>query len=156
MLQQTFKIFADYFMVYLCDDDIQPSMPEDVTDADIERRLRVEPHIMVIHTARNMTVPVTVEVYPGEPPVDLTAWDHVTECSLEVPSGRLMLAGTTDYPPDCPRIVLPTAGTYRVRTLHSGLDTLRDNDLDGDDHYYFAVWPAPFAEWHVLKQHAPA
>jgi hypothetical protein len=65
-----------------------------------------------------------------------------------------MLAGTTDYVPDCPRIILPAAGTYRLRVLHSGLDTLCNNDLDGDDRYEFVIWPAPFSEWRVLKQYA--
>lgn len=156
MSQQTFEISADYFMIHLCDDELQPNLPEDVTDAEIKRRLRVEPHILVIHTARNMTVPVIVEVHAGEPPLDLAAWDHVTEGSLEAPSSRLMLGGTTDYAPDCPRIILPAAGTYRIRVLHSGLDTLRDNDLDGDDRYHFSIWPAPFTEWRILKQYAPA
>ena len=152
MHRQNHDLFADYFQIYLCDDELQPFLPEDVTDEDIFHRLRVAPHIMVIHTARDRMVPVGVEVHPSDPGFDPAAWDDVTECSLEVPAGRLVLAGCTDYLPDCPRVELPAPGTYRVRTLHGGLDTLRDNDLEGDDHYLFQLWPAPFQHWQVIKQ----
>ena len=153
MRRHEFTIFADFHMMYLCDDELEPFMPEDVTNEDIYFRLRAEAHIMVVHTARSSTVPVVVEVHASEPTLDVAPWDHITDCTLEVPSGRLILAGTTDYLPDSPRIALPQAGSYRVRVLHGALDSLRNYGLDGDDHYVLALWPAPYAESRVVKQY---
>lgn len=153
MHRHEFTIFADYHMMYLCDDELAPFMPEDVTKEDIYFRLRAEAHIMVVHTRRSSTVPVVVEVHTSEPTLDLLLWDHVTECTLEVPSGRLILAGTTDYLPDSPRVALPRPGSYRVRVLRGALDSLRNYGLDGDDHYVFALWSAPYAESRVVKQY---
>ena len=85
--------------------------------------------------------------------MDLSAWAHVTECSLEVPSGRLIVGRHRRTALLIARVgvLRPQAPTEFAPSALASI-TLRDNDLDGDDHYYFAAWPAPsFAEWHVRK-----
>jgi hypothetical protein len=147
-----FKIFADYHQFYLMDDDIQPPIPADVTNEDCRRRIKVAPHIVVVYPVRNMTVPVAIEVLNAEPNLDLAAWDHVAECSLDIPSGRIVIAGCTDYLPECSRVTIKP-GAYRARVLCGGLDTLSKNGLEGDDHYEVLLWPAPPRDLEVLKQY---
>lgn len=71
-----------------------------------------------------MEVPVVVEIAENPPGDDLMAWDQVNECSIDAPSGRLVVAGCTDYFPDAARIELP-AGTYRARIYYGNLTSLR-------------------------------
>jgi hypothetical protein len=104
-----------------------------------------------IGTARNVTVPVTVEVLPAPPQDALDGWDHVAEASLDAPSGILVISGCTDYLPDAPRISVPT-GSPRVRAYYGGLDTLSEYGLDGDDHYRVVVWPSSPGPVEVLKR----
>jgi hypothetical protein len=152
MQTHAFEIFADYHQLYLTDDEVQAFMPEVVTDDDIERRLAAAPHIIVVHTERNMDVPVTVQIHESEPSLDLAAWDHVAECSLDVPSGRIVIAGCTDYLPEASRFAV-APGSYRARVCYGGFDTLSADGLDGDDHYVIQLWQAPPADLRVVKQY---
>ncbi len=155
MPSHDYKIFADYHQFYLMDDEVQPLIPEDVTDEDCRRRIKVAPHIMVVYPVRNTEVPVTIEVHDAEPSTDLAAWDHVAECSLEVPSGRIVIAGCTDYLPDCARLQV-APGIYRARVQYGALGALSEDGLDGDDHYRISLWPAPAAELKIIKQYDEA
>src|SRR5437899_9277800 len=84
-------VFADYFQFYLWDKVADPPAPVDWTDQDESNRLKAEPNVAVVCPVRNMTVPVTIEVLGGAPDYSLEQWDHVAECSLELPSGVLEL-----------------------------------------------------------------
>jgi hypothetical protein len=99
-----------------------------------------------------MTVPVTVEIVDVEPSLDINAWDHVAEASLNLPTGRLQLheckgGAVADFE------VAP--GWYRVRSCHGGLDSIDGTGLDGDDHHRLVLWPGPPAEVRVVKQAKP-
>jgi hypothetical protein len=62
-----------------------------------------------------MTVPVEVEVLDRPPGgEDLRAWDQVHECAIDLPSGRLFVAGCTDSVPDAARIEGSRAGPGRT------------------------------------------
>jgi hypothetical protein len=100
-----------------------------------------------------MTVPVVLEIHSVEPPLDLNAWDHVTQCSIEVPSGRIVIAGCTESFPDAARIDVPP-GVYQARVSYGALDALSDDGLDGDDHYRVQLWPGPACPVCILKARA--
>lgn len=143
-------LFADYFQIYLRD-EAHPDLPDDYTDDAIARRLVAGPHAVILHTARNMTVPVRVEWHDQRPAPDLEACQHVAEAGFDCPSGRLVLAGLTDYDPAAPRLAVK-AGPVGVRASFSGLDTLDEDGLDGEDRYLVQLWPGAKPEGvHVLK-----
>ena len=54
-----------------------------------------------------------VEVHEAEPSVELAEWDHVTECGIDVPTGRVVVAGCTDYFPDAVRSEVVRAAPER-------------------------------------------
>ncbi|MDX2146019.1 MAG: hypothetical protein SFZ23_00730 [Planctomycetota bacterium] len=145
-------LFADYLQFYLQDDDESlGSLADAWTPEAVDRCLAVAPGVVGVGTVRNMTVPVTVEIFDAEPPdpplrpdQDQAAPDLVTQTLLEVQTGRIVVAGCTDYFPDAIRIPLPP-GMWNVRASSFALDTLRNNDLEGDDHYLVQLWPAPTA-----------
>lgn len=144
------KILADYFQIYLRD-EAHPDLPDDYTDEAIVRRLLAGPHAVILHAARNMTVPIRVEWHDQRPALDLDAHQHVVEARFACPSGQLVLAGLTDYDPTAPRLSVK-AGPLGVRVSLSGLDTLSEDGIEGDDRYVVQLWPGTEPEGvRVLK-----
>lgn len=154
MSRHEFELFADYFQFYLQDDDERIGDLSDAwTQEAVERLLAVAPGVVGIGTARNMTVPVVVEVLGDEPAADFDAWEHVVEGGFELKSGRLVVAGCTDYFPDAARLPVP-AGMYRVRMSCRGLTTISANGLDGDDNYRVQLWAVARLEPPALRKQA--
>ena len=145
-----YSIFADYHQFYLLDHEQSPDAPTQYTEADTIRRVKTGPFLVVVQPERDADVPVEVEIRDDPPDCDFAAWDHVTEASLDLPSGKLEIHECTGGSID---ILAVSAGTYRVKSYHGGLGTLSENGLDGADHYRIVLWPAPFAELDVLKQY---
>ena len=108
------NIFADYHQFYLEDGNSEADLTEiwdERTSADM---IATGPGVVGVGTARNYHVPVTVRMLDSEPEEDLGRWDHVTEASLAVPSGRLLVSGPTEWP-DVRRIAIKP-GHYRAQT----------------------------------------
>jgi hypothetical protein len=97
------------------------------------------PHVIGIGTARNMTVPVTLRICEARPDIGDAGFERVNECTIEVESGRLVIAGCTEYLPDAARIEI-APGTYNALIGYKGLDTLSDDGLDGDDSDHIFLW----------------
>jgi hypothetical protein len=90
----------------------------------------------------NFFVPLRVEGWGGRPPLDLDAWDQVTEFSLTVPSGKLALAsGGID------EITVGIApGAYRARWSGRNLSAAaawERVDEHPPDTYRLQIWPGP-------------
>ena len=137
-----FNALADYFQFYLPDesagDDLSESWAPEAVDRLLARRFRDHRS----WNRRNMAVPVFVEIADGPRRNDLGPWDQVNECCMELPSGRLVVAGCADYLPEAARIELPPA-TYRAPICYGNLSFLSPGGLVGDDHNRIVLWPAP-------------
>jgi len=127
------------------DANLQPLMPEDISDDDLAARARVAPNIVVLHAEENGLIPVSVDVVSAAPEPDLAAADHVVEFSVEAPSGSLILAGCVEYVPTAPRIAVPP-GAIRGRA------EFRSSD-DGES-CRVVLWPGANRPLKVLKQNA--
>lgn len=140
-----FNIFADYSQFYLLDGEIQPLYPEDISEQDVERRFKTIPNLVALYTVTPAEVTLTVDMIPSEPEQSLETWEHVVEVPLDLPSGLLLIAGCTDYLPDCP-IVEVTPGAYAVR--------VHGRKLNGGDReeYLALLWPSTGIVPKVLKQ----
>jgi hypothetical protein len=145
------QVFADYHQFYIWDGGTDPLAPVDYTDDDLRNRVKVALHVIVIQPMRNMTVPVRIEVRDTDPGWDPSSWDHVVECSLKLPTGHLEVHECTG----AAQLDLRLApGTYRVRVLFAGLDSLSSSGLEGNDRYVALVWPGDEQPLRVLKQYA--
>ena len=82
--------------------------------------------------------------------LDPDAYDHVAEASVDFNSGRLFVAGCTDWQGGSHIAVEP--GQYRVRLLCEGLDTLSADGLSGEDSYTVEMWQAPASPALVVKR----
>ncbi len=145
------NLFADYYQFSLQDEEAADKQPDDWGDQLVTKMIAVAPGIIGISTARNTTVPVSVDILNVQPNDDFTDWDHVAEASLEVPSGRIVIAGCSDYFPDAKRLAVPS-GSYRVRVYYGGLDGISEDGLDGEDHYSVIMWPEEYRSPEVLKK----
>lgn len=152
MIVHSFELFADYFQFYLQDEASVGIDGDAWSGGGSERMLAVAPGAIGVGTVRNLDVPVTIEILESEPTNDLERWDQVTECSLRTSSGRLVVAGCTDYFPDAARIGI-APGTYRARISGGGFDTVDQQSLDGEDRYRVQLWPGEDLAPRVLKQH---
>lgn len=147
-----YSIFADYFQFYIEDENSLIDTSVVWIELAFKDFMAVAPGFIAIATVRNMDVPVEVEVIDSELPENLDKWDHVTECSLSIPSGRLVIRGCTDYYPDAERIHL-TPGNYRIRIYYGGLDTVSVNNLEGNDHYRIVMWQGEYLSPGVVKRY---
>jgi hypothetical protein len=153
MQSHQLEIFADYFQFYLQDETAQGDLSDVWDDPAVERMLATSSGMVGLGTVRNMRVPVTLEFLGAEPAGDLAPFDHVAEGSLVMETGPLVVAGCTDYLPDAARFDIEP-GTYRVRLSCSGLNSLSEDGLQGQDRYLVQLWQAPPIDPRVLKQHA--
>jgi len=145
------NLFADYYQLYLQDEEEVGDQPDDWGDQLVTNMIAVAPGIIGIGTARNMTVPVQVDLLDRHPDDDFDSWDHVTKASLDVPSGQVVIAGCSDYFLEATQI--PVApGSYRVRINSRGLGKISENGLEGDDQYQVVIWPEERSSPQILKK----
>jgi hypothetical protein len=147
------SLFADYYQFYLQDEKAKGDLSDSWNPEATQNLMALAPGTIGIGTARNMTVPVVIEILDRDPGLNLDGWDQINECSIDVPSGKLVVAGCTDYYPDAKRIAV-TPGTYRARLLYKNLDQLSDDGLEGDDAYVVLLWPGPTIPARIVKARA--
>jgi hypothetical protein len=145
------KLFADYHQVYLCDAVDPPLLPEEWPGDHLRQRVNLADRALVLSTARNMEVPLKIELHGARPMPDLALVDHAVEAPLRVPSGKLTVAGLMDEIKSATRVTVP-AGELRALVLFAGLGTLSDDGLDGDDRYTVHLWPEKGGGIVVLRQ----
>jgi len=151
MRSYDYTIFADYFQFYLQDEEVEGDLSDAWTEEAFNNLLAVVPGTIGVGTVRNMNVPVTVEILESEPLEELDKWDHVNECDIEINSGRLVIAGCTDYFHEAERIEVEP-GSYRARIYYGDLDALSEDGLDGDDHYRIVLWKSEPKGVRVVKR----
>jgi hypothetical protein len=142
-------VFADYHQFYLADGGTQWSAPVDWSDDDLQNGGKATDSVVAVAPARNMNVPVEVEVFDEVQAVELQEFDHVFSCSLLLPTGHLQLHECTG--PERLYLSVPS-GQYVVVVLFRGLAIISDDGLEGEDSYKVMLWPAAHQKFSVLKQ----
>lgn len=133
-------IFADYHQVHIEDVGHHTGEGPVWTDETVETMLALGPGVVAFGTARNMEVPVRVELHDGPPDVDERQWDQIAECFINSPSGRVSIKGPTDYDPTSFDLELPST-QMTVRIMWGGLDSVSEDGIEGNDHYVIQIWP---------------
>tara|TARA_R110002049_G_scaffold308955_1_gene515167 strand:- start:52 stop:528 length:477 start_codon:yes stop_codon:yes gene_type:complete len=154
MHKQQFRLFADYFQLYLMDDSSEDDTSEIWTEEALERRLGIGGSTLALGTLRNVDVNLIVEVLPEAPSVDEDEWDHIVTGYISVSSGSLAVFGCTDYLPDAYRIPVEP-GEYDAVYRCRGLDTIKVEWEDADDLYVISIWPGSDRESKIIKNWKP-
>lgn len=152
-LNRRLELFADYFQFYVCDEAFKTDTGTIWDAATTDRMLALGEDLIAVGTARNMDVPVALEILDRAPPEDFESWDQVIECGVAIPSGKVIVFGCTENPDDAERLHVPP-GSYAARVSYANLMTLSDDGLDGDDEYRVQLWPGVISEVVVLKRRA--
>ena len=116
-------------------------------DEEVESMLCVGRNFLILGTVSSIQVPFFFSVLKNEPEIDLSDWDHINKCSIEIESG-LLISGDFDTESEMLRISLDK-GVYGVFVCYKGLNTISQDGLAGDDSYHVFLWPT--AE-HIPKQ----
>lgn len=141
-------VFADYHQFYLADAGTHWLAPEDWTDEDLLHGAKATEHVLVICPARNMNVPVLLEVLDHRADIEFSSADHVVEASLHLPTGQLQLAECTGNPEKLKLTLTP--GWYRVQARFFNLE--RAWEGDSGDAYELLLWPESQHPLVVHKQ----
>jgi hypothetical protein len=149
-LNRKFKFFADYFQFVLMDESSEDDFSEIWTDEALERMLAVGELAVCPGTLRNIEVDVEVRVVPTEPSINVAAHDHVVEGSIEIPTGKLVVMGCTEYLPDAQRIEL-SPGTYQLLFLVDGVDSIKTEWEPAEDKYTVYLWSGQLRAPKLLK-----
>ncbi|MGC5018323.1 hypothetical protein [Micromonospora sp. DT47] len=157
MISTELELFADYYQIHLFDDRSVTDLGDAWTEEAVLDHLAVATDAMAVGTTVNVNVAVTLEVLDAAPADDSAEFDHVAEGSLQVPSGRLVVMGCTDYEPEAARFRV-AAGPIRVRVARSNLAEAVRLGIDSDEdsatmeRLRLQVWPAPHADPVVIKR----
>jgi hypothetical protein len=144
------EVFADSYQFYLADPDAMADPPMQDFDAALSDRMLCCDGMLLVTTAREMTVPLRVELHDGEPAVDLDAADHVARGGLRT-EGEIVIAGGTEAPDAAARARVP-AGDLRAMVVFTGLGSVSEDGVDGEDRYVVHLWPGAGTEVSVLKR----
>jgi hypothetical protein len=144
-------LMAEAHQFYLEDDGAGGDSGEVWNGSALENHFSAVPGLVAIGTGTQNRVPVAIEVWDGEPALDLEAHDHVGETSLELGSGTLLVSECQGDPRLAELTVAP--GWYRVRIAFDRLDTSDEEDYK--DSYRCQLWPAAQTQDRVLKWFGP-
>ncbi len=136
------ELFADYFQFYIQDEEVDGDLSDSWTDEAVDILLATTAGTIGVGTVRNMDVPVSLKTYETQPEFLLDPENiigQINECDIEISSGKLVIAGCTDYFPEAKRIVLEK-GNYRARIYYGNLDKISEDGLDGEDFYEIHLW----------------
>ena len=139
MARTELTIFADYHQFYIQDDDDRfGDLSEAWTEEAVSRLLAVSDHVVGIGTVRNSDVAVVLETCEELPELAPDQWDRINKTALECGTGRLVVAGCTDYFPHAFRLEVEP-GTYDLLVGYRNLDVAPSNALEGDDSYHLFI-----------------
>ena len=149
MARHSVEVFADYFQFYVWDGGANPKPPDEYAEQDLKNMAVTATNVFVVNPVRNMDVPVEVHIHEADPGYAAADWDHIVEGHLDLPTGHLQVCQVMGDTALDTRIA---RGSYHLRALYRGLDSLSEDGLDGEDVYRVVLWPGPARPLSVVKQ----
>ncbi|NIG56494.1 hypothetical protein [Chitinophaga sp. Cy-1792] len=149
------SVFADYNQIFVNDrSKVELYFPV-WSEMDYFAMLHNDANGVVISTLRNMEVEVFINVCAERPGMSNADWDQVVESYLFLPTGKLVVSGTTDFLQDSFQLDVPIGG-YHMLVCFSGLNSISENGLDGNDQYHVFLWKGERLIENVIHKHRSA
>src|SRR4051794_34543547 len=145
-----------HFLVYV--DGCTEGISESFTATSVADRLTLHGCIAAVHTVSSGTffASVHLAIVEQRPTIYRQTWDHITEFSMYVNSGRLVVAGPIPLTPGPTKIDIEP-GAYRFRVGHQHIESVLAAYYGGDtsvvEHIWITVWPEPYSEPSVLNRY---
>jgi len=143
------EVGVAHHQFYVWDPSVRARAPDQFTDDDVRRMVKVADNVVVVQPIRNGTVPVDVSLHRSDPGFDEADCDHVVECSVHLPGGKLQVHECTG---DAVLDVDVVAGAYVVRVLFHSLAGAATDGSRGDDRYSIQLWPGARRRLSVVLQ----
>lgn len=141
-----FELSAEFYQFYLQDELVEIEV--EWTEQEIRDNLALSSGTIAVGTICERNVPVEVQILASEPTLNMEVWDHVVDCSIDVPSGRLVISGWCE---DFAARINLEAGRYRVRVCYA--NQYSDEDHIGcADYYVVMLWRSNDKLFEVLKR----
>lgn len=151
------NVFADSFQFLVQDRMEDCAYPENWSDELASQLFVIGDKVVGVGTVRDLDVEVVLEIFDApldeeerEQDPDVTDWDQVIQCNLNIPSGRLLIAGPTEDFEEVARLDVPP-GQYGIRVFWGNLDSIDDMGFEGDDLYKIMMWPNTEFEPRIIK-----
>ncbi|MBC7796048.1 MAG: hypothetical protein H7Z37_04150 [Pyrinomonadaceae bacterium] len=140
------SIDADYHQFHLQDSKAANGSLGDAWTPEAQScEVAVAPLIVGVGTRRNTSVWLDLEIHDEKPESRLSKnWKRIVECSLELPSGKLIVTSPTLPETESHRVVL-TSYCYRLR-IHFGRLSER-----GTHRYKISMWQNAFLPIEIIK-----
>ncbi len=146
-----FNCLLIFFQFYLEDENSEHLTDHIWNDQEaMETGLGLGKGLIAVGTERNLMVPVSVEIHDSEPEEDFSHWKKIIECSIDVPSGTIVVFGCTDDRAKANRIQV-APGSYRVRVYFGTINTFNEFE-QGSEIIKIVFWVTPFLEGRILKK----
>lgn len=151
-MRYALSITNDHFQFYLEDAQSAQDTSDIWDDAALDALVAVAPGLIGVSTARyGGIIAVEVEIHATRPTLDMTEWDQVVECGIDVTSGQLLVTHPEGSFSDAPKIRIPPA-MYRVLVCFGNIRDVVDTDaVTGDDRYRIILWPDGIVPPHIVK-----
>jgi hypothetical protein len=154
--EEQIRLYASHHQFYVQDSAPLSSAddPSFWTEDACENRIAIGDGILGVGTGTYGFVDVRVELHTSEPPVDLSSWDHVTECGLELRTQFFLIMGCLST---SGLFFTVTPGHFRVRVCHANLGESEQevpSNWSGEfrDWYLVQCWPSLLMPPNVLKR----
>jgi hypothetical protein len=156
MVEEEIRLYASHHQFYVQDSEPRGTAddPSFWTKEASDNRLAVGDGLLAVGTGTYGFVKVRGEQHDSEPPLELSEWDHVTECGLEVRTRFLLIMGC-----------LSQSGLffevqprhYHIRVCHAKLGESEQEvpstwSGEFNDWYLIQFWPGEAVKPKVLKR----
>jgi hypothetical protein len=138
MTEAEYNLFTDYnqFVVF---DSSRANWGNDLwTDQELEAMFIQGDGYITVGTRRRFSAPVTVRVLEGDAPA--VKADKTQRGTLSIPSGVLEVSGVSDNGLSGGKLTVEP-GEYSVRVDYLNLDSVDEDEIEGDDRYIVTLQP---------------
>ena len=146
----SFRVSAEFFQFLIKDVWAEGDLSWD--ERTLIELFTLAPGTIGIGTNCEGLVSVEVQLWSSDTEFDAQPWDHVVECGIEVPSGRIALAGCCDILAEDAFSFTVTPGSCRARICFSSQYACGDSDPTCTGHYMIMLWPSQDSDAKVTKR----
>lgn len=147
-----------YHFFYVLSEGCAKDLSSKFTSSSIIDRITVDDCIAAISTVSSGLIDVLVHIaaVDARPSAAAEAWDHVTEFSLNVASGRMIVTSSL-FHPDTSIVISTLPGVYRLRVHHNNLAAILAAYYAGDtsvvEEVWITAWQEAYSEPIILKRY---